>query len=528
MAAEGVIAPERTGRWGWLDVEVDGRSVHSWIVIALLIALVTLETGVLFVHGFGWVPGGLGAMGPSMAQGVGSPGLMTAMAKQARAGAPTDPVTLADQRAYWFARYNVNALLLMSGLGEPLTLSLEQLQASAEATSFDLRLLPKNVGLLSGVYEAGELYFTRPGDFTDLATLRWDPSTMDRTLTPKVQGLAIANIFARGHRERYHDTPKDRFLARAQVAEARAITQRLEQQLKGADGLYRGVAPDGGALAPSALDQLFALWGYSRAALSAADPRLAVVRDEALSQRYRAFAAGAFVASRRRPPASTDEQALALEPYADYYRLAGDPAARVVATELANALVRATSAGVTGDALRVRALARAGTVFGESEWSAAAVRILRERLEPSWDPSVRAYARLAAGSRPAYTPFDVGAVLGALQALRTSPQAPLEVRDLATRRFAEVFDELVVRSGIQFAEARPLAVAPAYQQLFPESYFTAPSIPLSVQAGGPRGFGGCPMFQREVTFADGRWQVSAPGQYAAYPGLFLALMLWND
>lgn len=99
---------------------------------------------------------------------------------------------------------------------------------------------------------------------------------------------------------------------------------------------------------------------------------------------------------------------------------------------------------------------------------------------------------------------------------------------VATQRFAEVFDQLVVRSGMQFAEARPLAVAPGYQWVYLASYFTAPSMPLSTEAGGPHGFGGCPMFQSKVTFSDGQWRVSAPGEYAAYPGLFLALMLWNE
>lgn len=527
--AEGIeAAPRRTARWAWLAVQVDGRSVRSWIVIGLVIALVTLETGILFVHGFGWVPGGIGAMGPSMAQGVATPGMMSVMAQEARAGAPVDRVTLADQRAYWFARYNVNALLLMSGLGEPLPMTEQQLRRAAEASALDFGLVPKHLIFLSGVYESGQLYFTRPGDFTDLATLRWDPSTMNRTLTPKVQGLTIANIFARGYRERLHDTAKDRFIARGQVAEARAMTERLEGQLKGADGLYRGVRPDGRALEPTALDQLFVLWGYTRAAQSTADAHLPSVYDEGLSQRYRALAAQAFAASRRLPPTSTEEQALALEAYADYARIGGDRAARAAAADLAERLSGAPSAGVTADALRLRALARAGTLLGERGWTTAATRILREQLEPAWNPRAGTYDWVSADSELVYTPLDAGAVLGALQAFRTSPQAPLEVRELATRRFAEAFDAVVVRSGMQFAEARPLAVAPGYQWVYPKAYFTAPSIPLSVQAGGPRGFGGCPMFQRQVTFTDGQWRVSATGQYAAYPGLFLALMLWNE
>lgn len=61
---------------------------------------------------------------------------------------PTDDVVETERQAYWFSRYNVNAMLLMTGVGERLVPPEGMPQMLADVAEFDLSQMPKNPYLL--------------------------------------------------------------------------------------------------------------------------------------------------------------------------------------------------------------------------------------------------------------------------------------------------------------------------------------------------------------------------------------------
>ncbi len=112
--------------------------------------------------------------------------------------------------------------------------------------------------------------------------------------------------------------------------------------------------------------------------------------------------------------------------------------------------------------------------------------------------------------RHVYTPFDVGAVLAALNSMIwfsvPSYDDPLNSGpDLAKKRYVKFFENVVAKSGMQRASGISL-VEKRYVDREPQIHFAHPSLPRPEEAGGE--FGIAPVYASEVTFENGKWVIT--------------------
>lgn len=443
---------------------------------------------------------------------------------------------VADRQAYWFGRYNLAFVTMMSGMGPPLPAATLQTWADklGPAVGLDPRSLPKNSHWPAALYASGDPGLTRPLDMADWATMLWDPATMNRTLTPAAQAYTILKETAKQFHLDYHETPLERWVARAMFEQAKVLGRFLAEKLRNPEGMFVSLDPQGRLGSPTAADQMVVLWAFSSLALLASDPSLPLYHDPDAAARFRDLADQAFVASGQVPLAAMHEQALAIEAYGWYAVTTADNRARGKALaaipRLAEALVRAPKATVAELAFAVYGLMEASRVTGDFAWERAAQKLFSEDLEALWDPKAGVYATAPGTARYRYDPVTVGAILGALNALRwfgtpglyatvparPEPPSPL----LAEQRSTAFFETIFLRSGLLTATG-VVVVPRRYLDREPIFHFTAPSIPVPAAAGGK--LGRAPVYASEVTYADGRWTVTN-GRFTTAPAMFLATM----
>jgi len=243
---------------------------------------------------------------------------------------------VADRQLYWFSRYTVSHLAMMSGMG-PTLAGVERVgpgRATGLATAlgplvgFDPEQAPVSPGCVREVYAAGDPRFTRSMDPADWSTMRWDPGAMDRTVVPAAQSFLILKSVAPEPLE-YQELPFERFAALVRLTQARALAEVLAERLKEGSGLFVERRPDGTTGVPRALDQSAALWAFARLAHLAGDRALPLHRrilGEAT--RYHRWADAAFVAAQAVQPATGQEVALAIEAMAWYATATPDAARR--------------------------------------------------------------------------------------------------------------------------------------------------------------------------------------------------------
>lgn len=453
--------------------------------------------------------------------------------ENAPAGVDVDTV---EQQAYWYSRYNYNAMLLMTGLGERLTPSDQARQALAQIADFNLSKMPMNPYLLETVYASGDPHFQQEGNFSDLSTLNWNRSEMDKTLEPEAQAFTIAKITQRGLRTDYHAHGKDRFVALVQLREAQAMASTLHERLTTEEGLLATQPPDGTLQEPEPGEQIAGIWAYANLALLLSDPNLPLYQQlpdtQQAADRYQGWAADLFEASRELDPTSARNRALAIQAYG---RLAAASEQPEVQEEALDALAETASALATADrpdlaarAWTVYGLGQAGAVTGNTTLTQQAQQVFLEEIEPRWDPDAGAYATTPDSQRYTYTPERTAAVVAALQTMRliATPGVGAQMSaEEIDQRYATFVRTVLVDAGMQQAHAIPLAVHPAYREQNPRKTFTAPSVPLSTDGDGPYGL--CPVYAAQVSYQEGDWQVEDRRFQTSEAMLLATLSTWS-
>lgn len=504
----------------------------KWLVV-ILAALVTGYAVGYFVK----TPEGSAWMSAAEARTVGALAAWTW-------GSRPQPATTADRQAYWFSRYNTTFLGMMSGMGPALpetqrlpggkgTILANQL---GPFVGFDPAKAPTNPSCLQAVYASGDPHFVRAMDLKDWATMRWDPAKMDRTLVPAAQAFYILKAAAKGANLDYHELPFERFAALVRLRQAKGLAELLATELVDDRGLFVSKSPAGRKGEPQPLDQIAALWAFSRLALAAADPTLPLY-EKLLGDpgRYRAWAAQAFQAVRRLPPRTPMELALAIEAAGWYPAASGEgqelQAARGLIEDAGRRLRESTPTTAGDLAFSIYGLMEAGRVTRDPAYGREAWRRFGKDLEALWDEKAGVYATEAGTGKYVYDPYRVGGVLAALNALRFlgTPDNYFDVREarplgsphLVDARYARFFDTMFIRSGL--LPATGVDIVPVkYKEREPLLHFTHPALPLPPAAGGK--FGRAPVFATEVTYESGAWRVTNP-RFTTAPGMFLAHML---
>jgi len=353
---------------------------------------------------------------------------------------------------------------------------------------------------------------------------------MIKRFEPAAQGFSIVKSVSKGLRTDYHRGPKDRFVALAQLQEAKAMADYLAEQLTGGDGLVAAKPEAGNLEAPTAYDQAAALWAYSSLHLALTDadlPLYSRLPDATpVAQKNLGRADALFKAMARVRPDGPRDVAAAIEAYGWYAAATTSPDARTQATarvgELGQRLADAPKTTVDEFGFAVYGLGEAARLTKRPDLSQAAQRLFFTDMERLWDAKAGVYAPQSGSSKYGYTPERTGGVLAAIHSIRWFHRPGVGSSwdpALAEERYRAFFTNVIVRSGFQQAHAIPLAVNPAYLQQEPQSYFTAPSIPLSIEGDKP--YGTCPVYAAEAVFESGRWQVTDRTFHTA-PAMFLS------
>lgn len=104
----------------------------------------------------------------------------------------------ASNQAYWYSRYTLGSVAMMSGLGvrfEPPPEAVMGMVAAVDKgpESGEHVLMPQNAALLRAVFASGDPALTRPfnGNPSDLSNFNWDVAKMDTAITPSAQAQTV-------------------------------------------------------------------------------------------------------------------------------------------------------------------------------------------------------------------------------------------------------------------------------------------------------------------------------------------------
>ncbi len=445
---------------------------------------------------------------------------------------PADNFTFeaAQKQAYWYSLYNVAHLTMFAGMGEimkggGMTGIIEWLKGGG----IQKAELVKNMYMISSAYSEGDPHFTQPVDPDNKRSMGWDRKKMDRTLNPSAQAFTIIKSVTKNFHRDYHQTRGNQRVAIAMYPEAKEMANLLAEEMMDGRGLFVPLSPEGKRGKPIPFDQVTVLWALSDLALVSTDPEVPPYNDLDLAQWARKMADKAFEATKILPPESVIDRAIAIEALGRYGAATDEKRLRSEALRLISRygedLGKASRKTITEMGLSVYGLIEAFRVTGNPRFMKEALRIFNTDMESLWDEKAGVYANLKGSKRHVYTPFDVGAVLAALNSILwftvPSYEDPLNSGPyLAQKRYVIFFENAVVISGMQRASGISL-VEKRYVDREPRIHFSHPALPLPEKAGGR--FGISPVYASEVTFEDGKWSATDE-RFNTKDAMFLANM----
>lgn len=427
-----------------------------------------------------------------------------------------------DVAAHWAARSTLANAVMFSGLGEPLNLSMSQIDDLLKHAGYITRPAMPDMAIVGVLYAAGDPKFKTKPDFADPATLPWKTDTFDRTLEPAAQAWALVKITSPVFHLQYHELKDDKRAALMMLPQARTQAHVLAQRLTGEQGLLAARKPDGSFAGPRLRDQAAVLWGVSNLILAARSQRddywHQAYRDLIDAEDYRDLANRAFAGVQTLPPQSAADLAIAIQALGRFALAADEKPvkkkARTLAGEFASKLKQTSADPLEDAASTVYGLVEASRLLGDDGLKAAAVGTFNSKLLPLWSDEQGAF-RTSKEGEFLYTPFLTGTVAAALNAMRW--YGPEEASQRANALYPRFFQTVIVEAGLLQATPLPL-VAEAYLQKEPPAHFAHPALPSSEETGL------APVFASEVRFEGGRWRVS-DRTFRSGEAMFLANML---
>jgi hypothetical protein len=427
--------------------------------------------------------------------------------------------TIAEEEGYWYSRYNMGNLAMMSGLGEtfmPEMSMMEAMIAMADTNpdDGDVPMPPVNASLLKSVYASGDPHYVQAIDMMDFGTQRWDPATFDKTITPRAMGWLIIKEIEwakQFHVDEHFGTPSDnfgaqwRFVGMVITAEAKMQTQYALEMLMNADGLFAN--SDGTVDYAGQWVMLEALSNMGGALGAEALPNSDSNRyyDEMASGMFLGAADMLFGALADRQPADVEEYSLAIQAlvwYAANTTNADNKAASIAKiTEFGNSFSTISTSNATENAFVIRGLIEAYRVSGDVTYLSTAAATY-DALYADFNFSDGVFT-----SQSKYTIDDIGVLLGAVNSVILFAGDMVD-QTQAEELFTAVYLNLVNKSGIQLS-VPPLEVGKdKFEQAHPELFYGYPTIPLPPMAGGDYGI--APVFASEITYTSGQWEVTDP------------------
>lgn len=432
-------------------------------------------------------------------------------------GNPAFDETAAEEEGYWYSRYNMSNLTMVSGLGEPFMPDMAMMQqmmqmADANPDDGDTPMPPVGVTLLQSIYASGDPHFTQPVDMADAATMQWDPATFDTTVTTPAMGWTMIKEVEwakQFHVDDHFGAIDDdfgaqwRFIGMVIVAEAKMQAQVALQQMLNADGLFANsdgvIEWSGQWVMLEALSDLAGTLDASAMPHSVsnryADPDAAAMFQGATDMFFQ-------VLSDRRP-ADVQEASLAAQALVWYAATTTNPATQTAAlaqlAQIGDALRDATPATAAEAAFAIRGLIEAYRGLGDDGYLTAAAAIFAD-LSAAYDATHGVFI-----NQDTYTIDDVAVIMGALNALRFYAGDTVDQAQVAAI-FTGFFESVVNLSGLQQSALPVDAGKDPFEQEDPAIFYAYPGMPLAPMAGGD--FGIAPVFATAVRWDGARWGVT--------------------
>ena len=428
--------------------------------------------------------------------------------------------TDAEEEGYWYSRYNLGNLTMRSGLGNvamppknammmaiaAVDADFDPAQMRAGNTDYgdgDHVRPPVNAAPLSVVYKSGDPHYITAFDGADFGTQRWDRAGMDTALTGQANGFTIlkeAEWARQFHVDDHFGTPASDFGAYWRFV---GMMMNMNAKMQAASFLHNmgdyDLSNGGDAVMLIALADLADMLVVDHLAHSDVpnryqDTAMAKTVENATYTLFRMVEAG--------KQADIRTQSLAIQSLVWYAAKTASPNHKAQAMHklaaLASDLQGSTPATAAEQAYLLRGLIEAKRTLGISDGT---IRSIGGQFIDGFNPQTGAF-----DNQSLYTIDDVGAIMGALNALRTFETADVDA-DAVNEVFTSFWEHAVNISGLQ-QSAPPLTAvkAPFEYEGEPPTFFRYnDSQPFPPMAGGAHGI--APVFATSVQYADGAWSV---------------------
>ena len=433
------------------------------------------------------------------------------VAAQSIGGVAGFDITVVEQEAYWYSRYNLGHLTMRSGMGEvflPEPAMVERMIAMADAdpTDGDTVVPPTNPALLRTVFAAGDPHWTQGADSADFATMRWDETSFDTRVTGSALGWTIIKELEwakQFHVDSHFGRPEDafgaqwRFTGLALLAMAKMqATAWMELRVAGEMAMVDDADP---FVMLMAISNLAGVLGASTMPHSASNR----YQDSEAAELFRDVADEQFdrVIAMSTRDMSVKELATAIQGLVWYAATTYDGQRQSLSLKRIEHLgvllidVRKRDAADIGYALR--GLIEVHRVTGRIDCFNEAAKLTRD-LARRYDEEHGVFT-----SQNTYSIDDVAAIVGGLNAVRLYADAD---GDLVEEMLVGFFEGAVNLSGLQQSVPPIDSSKSDFEQDDPEIYYGYFSLPLPGEVGE---FGIAPVFAFSVTFDRN------PGMWAA-------------
>ena len=425
-----------------------------------------------------------------------------------------------DFVAHWAARATLANAVMFSGLGEPLSMSMDTRDAILKHAGYVARPAMPDMAMVGAVFAGGDPTLEGPPDFSRPNSLRWNPQSFDRTLDPVAQAWTLIKITSPGFHLNFHDSKDDKRIALVMLPQAEVQADVLASRLLTTRGLFASASTDGSSFEPRPRDQALALWAISNLILATTSERddywHRAWRELVDADDYRELAERSFDAVSALPPQSAIDRVFAVEALGRYALATRDAGRRAQALKLARVHAE-TLRQLDGPALEdiasaIYGLIEASRLLDNSGYGEAAAKLFREALLPAWDDQLGAFRT---GELIRYTPFTTATLAAALNAIRW--YGPHDLADVAEALYPRLLDTVLIDAGLMQSSPAPLIPA-AYHVDGAVAVFERTSLLAPAKAGR------APVFAGEVQFKQGAWQVT-DRSFRTAETMFLANML---
>lgn len=431
--------------------------------------------------------------------------------------------------SYWYSRYNLGNLVMMSGLGVPFMPDMKDVAAMVRMVdrgpaSGEHVTLPKNPALLQAVFAGGDPTLANAfnGDPGDFANWRWKgttspaitPSATAQTIIKEVEWAKAFNSGGWAGKVTDSFGAMDRFKGIVLFAEAKMQVAYALKNLRAPNGLFVAAAvPAGNGVritdpATRIGDQLQMLQAIADVHQVLHNPERfnSVYGDEAFHKVVAREADALVAAVASQAPESIRDLGLGTQAVTWYAAVGHDAGLRARALELLRSWGDRLVASKPGDAVEraqaIRGLLETGRILGDARYLDAAAAAFRG-LAADYDPATGYFH-----SRKQLSVWEVGDIIGALNGLGRFKPVGVEGAQVS-RIQVGFFEAAINRSGLQqSAPPKDTEASPFEQQrVTKDLFFAYPGIPTPDKAGRAAVNAAAIGFDE----ATGRWSVTDPG-----------------